>query len=157
MFCTTGSERSPPGGETAPTTDLALPAAPPGPTETAGRADAPPAFVERADRRPQTISPVLPDYPREAERRGIRARVRLRLRIDARGRLVEATITDRFLLDTGYDLTMIHPDLAQQLNLQRAGRTQIIGIAGREGATVYRGARFDFVRFDKARVETDRG
>ncbi len=84
--------------ETSPNPDIALPEAPPGPTETEGPDDAS-AFVERADRRPQTISPVLPDYPREAERRGIRARVRLRLRIDERGRLKEVEIVDRFLLD----------------------------------------------------------
>jgi protein TonB len=83
--------------ETAPSADVALPTAPPGP-EADGE-EAPPAFVARADRRPQTISPVLPAYPAEAERRGIRARVRLRLRIDARGRLQEVEITDRFLLD----------------------------------------------------------
>ena len=84
--------------ETAPSTDIALPDLPPGP-EMDGPDEAPPTFVARADRRPQTISPVLPTYPAEAERRGIRARVRLRLRIDARGRLQEVEITDRFLLD----------------------------------------------------------
>ena len=66
--------------ETAPSLDVALPEAPPGP-EMDGPDEAPPAFVARADRRPQTISPVLPTYPAEAERHGIRARVRLRLRI----------------------------------------------------------------------------
>lgn len=85
--------------ETSPSTEIALPDVPPGPAETEGPEDARPTFVERADRRPQTISPVLPDYPREAERRGIRARVRLRLRIDDRGRLKEVEIVDRFLLD----------------------------------------------------------
>src|SRR5690606_7916357 len=79
--------------------EIALPDAPPGPEETEGPEDARPAFVERADSRPQTISPVLPDYPREAERRGIRARVRLRLLIDERGRIKEVEIVDRFLLD----------------------------------------------------------
>ena len=84
--------------ETAPTADIALPEAPPGP-EMEGRDEAPPTFVARADRRPQTVSPVLPTYPAEAERRGIRARVRVRLRIDERGRLKEVEITDRFLID----------------------------------------------------------
>jgi outer membrane biosynthesis protein TonB len=84
--------------ETAPSTDIALPDLPPGP-ETDGPEEAPPTFVARADRRPQTVSSVLPTYPPEAERRGIRARVRLRVRIDARGRLQEVEITDRFLLD----------------------------------------------------------
>ena len=85
--------------DTSPSVDVTLPDAPPGPVETEGSPDVRPTFVERADRRPQTISPVLPDYPREAERRGIRARVRLRLRIDERGRLKEVEIVDRFLLD----------------------------------------------------------
>ncbi len=85
--------------DTSPSTNVTVPDAPPGPAETEGPTDTRPTFVERADRRPQTISPVLPDYPREAERRGIRARVRLRLRIDERGRLKEVEIVDRFLLD----------------------------------------------------------
>lgn len=84
--------------ETAPSTDIALPDLPPGP-ETDGPDEAPPTFVARADSRPQVVGAVPPTYPREAERRGIRARVRLRLRIDARGRLQEVEITDRFLLD----------------------------------------------------------
>lgn len=71
--------------------------APPGPE--AASEDGEPRFVERADVRPRMISPVLPDYPREAARRDVRARIRVRLLIDERGRIQEATITDRFLLD----------------------------------------------------------
>jgi predicted aspartyl protease len=48
-----------------------------------------------------------------------------------------------FLLDSGFDLTMIHPELADTLGLKSAGGVWILGIAGRERATYYRGARFD--------------
>lgn len=71
--------------------------APPGP-ETEGVEEGP-RFVESADVRPRMISPVLPDYPREAERRNVRARVRLRVLIDERGRVQEAEIVERLLLD----------------------------------------------------------
>jgi len=84
--------------ETAPSTDLTLPDLPPGPAND-GPTEAAPAFVARADRKPQTMGFTPPVIPREAERRGIRARVRVRVRIDARGRLQEVEITDRFLLD----------------------------------------------------------
>lgn len=83
--------------ETAPSTDIALPDLPPGP-EMDGPEEAP-TFVAQADRRPQTMGFTPPVIPREAERRGIRARVHVRVRIDARGRLQEVEITDRFLLD----------------------------------------------------------
>lgn len=73
--------------------------APPGPEEADGPEDAGPVFVERADVRPRMISPVLPDYPREAARRDIRARVRLRVLIDERGRVQETEIVERLLLD----------------------------------------------------------
>src|SRR5690606_13041668 len=56
-------------------------------------------FVESADVRPRMISPVLPDYPREAERRNVRARVRLRVLIDERGRVQQTEIVERLLLD----------------------------------------------------------
>jgi protein TonB len=84
--------------ETAPSLDLALPDLPPGPANDSP-AEAPPTFVARADRKPQTMGFTPPAIPREAERRGIRARVRVRVRIDARGRLQEVEITDRFLID----------------------------------------------------------
>lgn len=55
-----------------------------------------------------------------------------------------------FLLDTGYDLTMIHPDLAERLQLNTAGQVWIVGIAGRERATYYQGARLEFKGLDYA-------
>ncbi len=72
--------------------------APPGLEEIAGEPDGP-VFVERADRRPQSRQTVFPDYPREAERRDIRARVRIRVLVDERGRVQETLILERFLLD----------------------------------------------------------
>ena len=49
-----------------------------------------------------------------------------------------------FLLDTGYGINMIHPDLIEPLKLQRAGKITIVGIAGEEEAGTYSGALFDF-------------
>ncbi|MEM1041959.1 MAG: hypothetical protein AAGI91_04955 [Bacteroidota bacterium] len=72
--------------------------APPGLEELDGEPEGP-VFVERADRRPRTVTPVFPDYPREAERRDIRARVRIRALIDERGRVQETVILERVLLD----------------------------------------------------------
>ncbi len=48
-----------------------------------------------------------------------------------------------FLLDTGYGIDMVHPDLIAPLGLKRAGRLTIIGIAGEERAGMYSGAVFD--------------
>jgi len=49
-----------------------------------------------------------------------------------------------FLLDTGYTIDMIRPQLADSLGLRRSGRIDIIGIAGREEAALYRGVAFQF-------------
>lgn len=49
-----------------------------------------------------------------------------------------------FMLDTGYSMTMIHPDLAEKAQLRRTGRRiTIVGIAGEEEAHVYEGAVLD--------------
>jgi predicted aspartyl protease len=48
-----------------------------------------------------------------------------------------------FMLDTGFSITTLHPDVVQQLNLRRAGHLTIVGIAGEEEAEVFEGARFD--------------
>ncbi len=48
------------------------------------------------------------------------------------------------MLDTGYGITMIHPDLADQFGLRRVGKISIVGIAGEEDASQYEGATFDF-------------
>ena len=44
-----------------------------------------------------------------------------------------------FKLDTGFSMTMIHPELAASLNLRRAGEITIMGIAGEERAPTYEG------------------
>ena len=48
-----------------------------------------------------------------------------------------------FMLDTGFSMTMIHPDLPEPLKLQRVGEITIIGIAGDEKAPTYEGAVFE--------------
>jgi predicted aspartyl protease len=51
------------------------------------------------------------------------------------------------LLDTGYDMTMLHPDYVQASGLRRTGRISIVGIAGEEPAGVFEGPAFDFSGF----------
>src|SRR5882672_10257377 len=41
------------------------------------------------------------------------------------------------LLDSGYDMTMLHPDYVQASALRRTGRISIVGIAGEEPAGVF--------------------
>ena len=45
-----------------------------------------------------------------------------------------------FMLDTGFSMTMIHPSLAEPLQLRRAGEVTVIGIAGEERTPTYEGA-----------------
>jgi predicted aspartyl protease len=52
-----------------------------------------------------------------------------------------------FMLDTGYTMTMIRPDLAETLNLRKTGNITIVGIAGEEEASVFEGVPFDFSGF----------
>ena len=49
-----------------------------------------------------------------------------------------------FLLDTGYGITTIHPDLVEPLGLKRASQITIRGIAGEEKAPTFSGVIFDF-------------
>jgi predicted aspartyl protease len=48
------------------------------------------------------------------------------------------------LLDTGYGMTMLHPDHVEAFGLRRTGRITIVGIAGEEPAGVFEGPVFDF-------------
>src|SRR5207249_11755404 len=48
-----------------------------------------------------------------------------------------------FILDTGYSMPMIRPDLAESLKLKQTGKVTIVGIAGDELADVFEGATFD--------------
>ena len=48
-----------------------------------------------------------------------------------------------FMLDSGFSMTMVHPELPGSLKLRRAGEITIIGIAGDEKAPTYEGAVFD--------------
>ena len=47
------------------------------------------------------------------------------------------------MLDTGYSLTMIHPEHAENLALKRVGHVTIVGIAGEEAAELFTGASID--------------
>lgn len=47
-----------------------------------------------------------------------------------------------FLLDTGYGVTMFRADYAESLQLRRAGRITIVGIAGEEPADMFEGPSF---------------
>ena len=73
----------------------------------------------------------------------------------ARGRvMVPATVNGSkplsLLLDTGYGISMIHPDLVPSLGLKRVGQITIVGIAGEEEAGAYSGAVFDLGGFTYA-------
>lgn len=53
----------------------------------------------RADRSPSPVRIATPDYPREADRRNIRAEVVVEVLVDERGRVTEARIVERYLLN----------------------------------------------------------
>src|SRR5438093_4653679 len=48
------------------------------------------------------------------------------------------------MVDTGYGLSMLHPDLVHEIGLQRRGKVTIVGIAGEEDADMFEGAVLDF-------------
>jgi predicted aspartyl protease len=48
------------------------------------------------------------------------------------------------MLDTGYAMTMLHPELIATFGLRRTGRVTIVGIAGEAPAEVYEGPELDF-------------
>ena len=58
---------------------------------------------------------------------------------------MNATNKLSLLLDTGYGMTMLHPDHISAADLKRSGRgITIVGIAGEERANVFEGPAFDF-------------
>lgn len=59
-----------------------------------------------------------------------------------------------FMLDTGFSMTMIHPDLPDPLKLRRVGEITVVGIAGEEKAPTYEGAVFDIggLKYEPRRV-----
>ena len=67
---------------------------------------------------------------------------------------VNGTSNLSFMLDTGFSMTMIHPDLPDSLKLRRVGEITVIGIAGEEKAPTYEGAVFDVggVKYQPRRV-----
>jgi hypothetical protein len=48
------------------------------------------------------------------------------------------------MVDTGYGLNMLHPDLVEQIGLRRRGKVTIVGIGGEEDADMFEGAVLDF-------------
>ena len=62
--------------------------------------------------------------------------------------MVQTRINDSeplsFKLDTGFGITVIHPELVESLRLRPAGQLTINGIAGDEQAGMFAGAVFDF-------------
>jgi predicted aspartyl protease len=57
---------------------------------------------------------------------------------------VNETNTLSLLLDTGYGVTMLHPDHVEAFSLRRTGRITIVGIAGEEPAGMFEGPSLDF-------------
>ncbi len=57
------------------------------------------AQAARADRSPSPVRIATPEYPREADRRNIRAEVVVEVLVDERGRVVETRVVERFLLN----------------------------------------------------------
>jgi len=47
------------------------------------------------------------------------------------------------MIDTGYSINMLSPELVGSLGLKRTGSITIVGIAGEESADVFEGARFE--------------
>lgn len=62
-------------------------------------ADAGNATPARADRSPSPVRIATPEYPREADRRNIRAEVIVEVLVDERGRVESARIVERYLLN----------------------------------------------------------
>lgn len=48
------------------------------------------------------------------------------------------------MVDTGYGVTMLHPDWTDKLSLRRRGKVTIVGIGGEEDADMFEGVVFDF-------------
>jgi protein TonB len=63
--------------------------------------EGPAPLVERPDRSPVAVRFSEPAYPPEARREGVRARVRVRVLVDERGRVMEAAIVGRVQLGRG--------------------------------------------------------
>ena len=93
-------EASLPGLNSVPN---APPSPPPGPAGPPQPAPPPPepTYVRSPDRFAQAVRIVVPVYPPEARRNGIRARVRIQVLVDERGRGSEEQIVERILLDRG--------------------------------------------------------
>jgi hypothetical protein len=92
---------------------------------------------------------VLPTFAMAAEQtNNSPTTVTLPVKLRQGGLMAEATINGSeplaFKLDTGFGITVIHPDLVEKLNLRQSGHLTISGIAGDEQADMFAGAVFDF-------------
>ncbi|MDB6033956.1 MAG: hypothetical protein JWM16_4294 [Verrucomicrobiales bacterium] len=80
--------------------------------------------------------------------------------IQARLKGVEKPVS--MMLDTGFTVNTLRPELAEEAGLKRTGATRIMGIAGQEEAPIYGEAAFTFgsLRYDPRRtaaLPSDRG
>lgn len=80
---------------------LPAPPAPPGPPPAATR------IVERPERSPRLVRASLPVYPAQAQREGVRARATVRVLISEGGQVLDATVTERVLLDKRDEETVV--------------------------------------------------
>ncbi|MDX1419328.1 MAG: TonB family protein [Rubricoccaceae bacterium] len=87
--------------ESAPNAPPGPPAPPPAPAGPPQPETGPAPLVERPSRSPVPVRFSEPAYPPEARREGVRARVRVRVLVDDRGRVEEARIVERVRLGRG--------------------------------------------------------
>ena len=86
-------------GPPAPPAPPGPPAPAPGPRRTASPAAAGPTLVRNPDVVPQTRYAPFPEYPEAARREGVRARAVVEVLVSEGGRIMEAEIVDRVLID----------------------------------------------------------
>lgn len=87
-----------------------VPNAPPAPPSTQGPTGPPsppspppaePTLVRNPDRSPVPVRFSEPNYPESARRDGVRARVRVEVLVDERGRVMETRVSERILIGRG--------------------------------------------------------
>lgn len=91
--------------------------------------------------------------PFKFERGHVMLGARLTGELAEQGASAEAQIIS-LMVDTGYGLTMLHPELVDQLGLRKRGKVTIVGIGGEEDADMFDGAalEFDSLRYRPRRV-----
>ena len=94
-------------------------------------------WIRAAEPSVAVVAPALPANPTVLPFEIRRGHVMVSAKVDGSNSL-------SLLLDTGYGMTMLHPDHVENLGLRRTGRVTIVGIAGEEPAGVFEGPAFDF-------------